>query len=129
MAGKSVLIVDDNPINLKLMKILLDIEGYDVKMAVDAREVLAILETFQPELIMMDLQLPGMDGLALTEKLKADPRFKDIVIIAVTAYAMKGDEERALAAGCNGYLSKPINKETMPAYIQSFFDVEKGSSR
>lgn len=120
MASDPILIVDDNPINLKLEKILLSVEGYNIRTATDAEEALKILETFKPRLIMMDLQLPGMSGLELTHKIKDNPTFKDIVIIAVTAYAMKGDKEKALKAGCDGYITKPIDTKTLPNVIANF---------
>jgi len=127
MTGESVLIVDDNPINLKLEKILLKVEGYDVVTASDAEEAQKVLETFQPRLILMDLQLPGMSGLELTTKLKANPKYSNIVIVAITAYAMKGDKEKALAAGCNGYISKPIDTKTLPGVISSYLNQKKAS--
>jgi CheY-like chemotaxis protein len=104
-----ILIVDDNPSNLKLAKILLQTAGHDVLTAEDADEALRVLETFVPNLILMDIQLPGMDGLALTRKLKSESLTREIPIVAMTAYAMKGDEARVLAAGCQGYITKPID--------------------
>src|SRR5688572_7980848 len=101
MAGESILVIDDNPINLKLLRLALKVEGYDVQTAVDAESALAILASFRPRLILMDLQLPGMDGLELTRRLKAGVPTCEAIIVAVTAYAMKGDEQRALAAGCD----------------------------
>jgi CheY-like chemotaxis protein len=109
MSGERVLIVDDNPTNLKLAQIVLTDESYDVRTAVDAESALEVLETFVPRLVLMDLQLPGMDGLTLTRKLKADPRYRQIIIIALTAYAMKGDADKARAAGCDDYITKPID--------------------
>lgn len=109
MAGHPILIVDDNPHNLKLARVVLSQEGHDVRIASDAEQALDLLEAFHPRVILMDIQLPGMDGLELTRRLKADPARRDIVIIALTAYAMKGDEEKARAAGCDGYLSKPVD--------------------
>jgi two-component system, cell cycle response regulator DivK len=88
-----------------------------VRAAARADEALEMLETFAPRLILMDLQLPGMDGLELTRRLKADPRTQHIVIVAVTAYAMKGDEERVRAAGCDGYVTKPIDTRALPQVI------------
>jgi len=117
MAGEALLIVDDNATNLKLARVLLTSEGYVVRTASDAEEALTVLETFAPRLILMDLQLPGIDGLELTRRLKADPRRKHIAILALTAYAMKGDDEKAFAAGCDGYVTKPIDPETLPALI------------
>ena len=117
MAREQILIVDDNPQNLKLAKVLLVAEGYEVKTAIDAEDALSILASFTPRLILMDLQLPGMDGLELTRQVKADPARSGILIIALTAYAMKGDEEKALAAGCDGYMSKPIDTDALPRIV------------
>jgi two-component system, cell cycle response regulator DivK len=115
--GDPILVVDDNAVNATLLCYLLMEEGYDVRSASDAREVLATLEQFQPKLIMMDLQLPGMDGLELTRQLKADPRRRHTIIVALTAYAMKGDEERAREAGCDAYVTKPIDTRTLPRLV------------
>ena len=120
MAGERILIVDDNPVNLKLMRVLLAGEGYTVRTAADAEEALAVLREFVPRLILMDIQLPGMDGLALTRKLKADSATSDTLILGLTAYAMKGDEERVLAAGCDGYVAKPIDTRTFPALVARY---------
>jgi two-component system, cell cycle response regulator DivK len=120
MPGESVLIVDDHPVNLKLIRFLLESEGYHVQCATDADEVLRALETLTPRLILMDIQLPGIDGLALTRRLKSSTRTKDVQIIAITAYAMKGDEERALSAGCDGYIAKPIDTYALPGLIARY---------
>lgn len=120
MAGEAILIVDDNAANLKLARVLLAGGGYEVRTASDAAEALSVLESFRPRLILMDLQMPGMDGFELTRRLKADPAMKGIVILALTAYAMKGDEEKARAAGCDGYVSKPIDTRALPALIAKF---------
>jgi two-component system, cell cycle response regulator DivK len=117
MAGEPILIVEDNPQNLKLTCLLLDLAGYETRTAINAEEALRIIETFRPRLILMDVQLPGMDGLELTRRLKADPSRRDIVVLALTAYAMKGDRERALAAGCDGYLSKPVDAKALQQTI------------
>lgn len=117
MASEPILIVDDNPQNLKLARVILANEGYTVQTAVDAEDALRVLESFAPRLILMDLQLPQMDGLELTRRLKADPRYRDVVILALTAYAMKGDQERALAAGCDGYMAKPIDVDQLPKVV------------
>lgn len=117
MPSESILVVDDNPQNLKLAKVILSAEGYDVKTAIDAEDALAILQSFTPRLILVDVQLPGMDGLALTRQLKADPARRDVVIIAVTSYAMKGDDEKAFAAGCDAYMSKPVDIEALPRMV------------
>ena len=118
MDKDTILIVDDNPVNMKLIRILLTGEGYDVRIAADAKEALEVLTEVHPSLILMDIQLPGIDGLELTRRLKAEPTTRDITIVGLTAYAMKGDEERILAAGCDGYLAKPIDTRTLPDYIK-----------
>ena len=112
-----ILLVDDNPQNLKLARVVLSTSGFDVETAGDAEEALVMLDTFAPRLILMDIQLPGMDGLELTRQLKADPARKHIVVIALTAFAMKGDEDRARAAGCDGYITKPIDTVTLPQLV------------
>ena len=117
MASETILIVDDNPANLKLARVILAAEGYEVRVAVDAEEALALLADFRPRLILMDLQLPRMDGLTLTRRLKADAATRDITILALTAYAMKGDEEKALQAGCDGYITKPIDTRKLPGQV------------
>jgi len=117
MSGEPILVVDDNPANAALASFLLQKNGYQVRTASDAVEALAVLNTFAPRLIVMDIQLPGMDGLTLARQLKADPKTRDIVIIALTAYAMKGDDERVRAAGCDGYVSKPFDTRAFPGLI------------
>jgi CheY-like chemotaxis protein len=115
--GESVLIVDDNAANAKLVRVLLEREGYVVQTAADAEDALRVLSTLQPNLILMDVQLPGMDGLDLTRRLRADVANKDIVILALTASATKSDEAKALAAGCDGYVAKPIDVGSLPGVI------------
>jgi two-component system, cell cycle response regulator DivK len=117
VAGEPILIVDDNPHNLKLARVLLVGEGYEVRTATDAEQALELLDSYQPRLILMDLQLPGMDGLELTRRLKSDRTRRDIIVVALTAYAMKGDEEKARAAGCDDYVSKPIDTEALPRIV------------
>ena len=109
MAGESILVVEDKAVNRKLARAVLEVEGYVVHTAPDAEEALTMLGGFQPELVLMDLQLPGMDGLELTRRIKADPRFSGMPILALTAYAMNGDREKALAAGCDDYIAKPFD--------------------
>ena len=110
MAGEKILLVEDNPVNRRLAGFLLRSQGYQVREATSAIEAFEILRTEHPDLIVMDIQLPGMDGLEATKKLKEQPGTADIPVIAVTSYAMKGDREKALAAGCAGYVTKPIDK-------------------
>jgi CheY-like chemotaxis protein len=118
--GESILIVEDNPANRKLLSFLLTAHGYAVHAAARGDEALEMLKTFTPRLILMDLQLPGMDGLELTRRLKADPRTRHITIVAVTAYAMKGDEQRVRDAGCDGYVTKPIDTRALPQVIAGY---------
>lgn len=120
MAHEEILIVEDNPTNLKLLKILLTVEGYELREAKNADEALDLLKIHQPRLILMDIQLPGMDGLELTKKLKNDPKYQHIIIIALTAYAMKHDREKVIAAGCDGYITKPIDVKTLPTVIAGY---------
>lgn len=108
-----VLIVDDNAQNLKLARILLESEGYEVRTAPDAEQAAEAIAAFEPTVVLMDVQLPGMDGLELTRRLKHDPKTKHIAVVVVTAYAMKGDEEKARAAGCDGYVTKPIDADAL----------------
>ena len=119
-SGAPILIVDDNLSNTKLLAFLLTSKGYAVRTAANADEALAVLRDFQPRLILMDLQLPGIDGLTLTRQIKADPRTSGILIVAATAYAMKGDEEKARAAGCDGYITKPIDTRRLPHDIERY---------
>ena len=123
MPGK-VLVVDDNPTNLKLARVVLSAEGLEVRTAASAEDALNVLEAFTPRLILMDVQLPGLDGLELTRQLKADPQRRDIVVLALTAYAMKGDMEKALAAGCDGYMSKPIDPATLCDVVERYLQSE-----
>jgi len=112
-----ILIVDDNPINLKLASNVLKAEGYETDLATDAEQAQERLQHMTPDLILMDIALPGMDGLALTRKLKSDDRLKHIPVVAMTAFAMKGDDQKALAAGCDGYITKPIDTRQFPQQV------------
>ncbi len=104
-----VLIVDDNPMNVELAAFVLRAAAFVVESAADADSAVLQIGTFRPQLILMDIQMPGMDGLALTRALKADPTTRHIAVLAFTAYAMRGDEARMRAAGCDGYIAKPID--------------------
>jgi CheY-like chemotaxis protein len=105
--------------NLALLHDLLVEQGYRVRVAVDANDAIAVLHDFRPRLILMDIQLPGMDGLTLTRMLKANPSMRDIRIVGLTGYAMVDDEQRLLAAGCDGYLAKPLDTRRLPGVISS----------
>ena len=114
-----VLIVDDAPANLKLARVALESVEFQVHTANDGMEALAMLERLSPDVILMDLQMPGLDGFELTRRIKANPAQRHIRIVAVTAYAMKGDRERALAAGCDGYITKPLDPILLPGLVAS----------
>jgi CheY-like chemotaxis protein len=114
---KTILVVDDNPTNLKLVSDLLEFEGYRMVTAMDARQAQAMVQQARPDLILMDIGLPDMDGLTLTQKMKADQKTSNIIIVALTAFVMKGDMERAIAAGCDGYIAKPIDTRKLPNQI------------
>lgn len=103
-----ILIIEDNPMNMRLAQLLLETAGHEVLQAVNAQDGLDIARSQFPEMILMDIQLPGMDGLTATQLLKEDADTRHIKIIALTAFAMKGDEEKMRAAGCDGYIAKPI---------------------
>jgi two-component system cell cycle response regulator DivK len=117
VAGEVILIVDDNPQNLKLARVLLAHEGYAVRTATRAEEAMQVLREARPRLLLVDVQLPGTDGLELTRRLKADPVYADLPVIALTAYAMKGDELRIRAAGCDGYIAKPLDARLLLSAI------------
>ncbi len=117
MTKHRILIIDDNPTNLKLVAYLVRAKGYDVDTALDADAAMAAITMARPDLILMDLQLPGIDGLELTRRLKAAPATQDITVIALTAYAMKGDQDKATAAGCDDYVTKPIDTRALPTTI------------
>ncbi|GAC1308001.1 MAG: response regulator [Ktedonobacteraceae bacterium] len=125
MSGESILVVDDNPVNLKLACALLRSNGYEVSTASNANEALAMLSREHPHLILMDIQLPDTDGLTLTRRLKADPATRDIVIVALTAYVMKGDEQKARQAGCDGYIPKPIETRTFIATMTHILEAAR----
>ena len=118
--SESILVVDDEPANLKLLTVLLSRHGYQVHEARTAEEALEIAAKIRPRLVLADIQLPGMDGLEMTRQLKSNPETKDTVVVAVTAFAMKGDEEKALEAGCDGYITKPIDVTSLPRTIRKY---------
>jgi CheY-like chemotaxis protein len=113
----TILVVDDNRTNLKLVTDVLGFEDYCILTATDAKQAQAVVRQSQPDLILMDIGLPDMDGLALTQILKADQKTRHIIIVALTAFAMKGDEEKAIAAGCDGYIIKPIDTRKFPQQV------------
>jgi two-component system, cell cycle response regulator DivK len=115
-----ILIVEDNEANRLLAGAVLEREGYRVEMAENSAQALDLLGRRAPDLILMDIQLPGLDGLTLTRQLKRDTKTAAIPVVALTALAMTGDRERTIAAGCSGYISKPINTRTFAAEVRKF---------
>jgi CheY-like chemotaxis protein len=123
----TILIVDDNPMNLKLAADLLEFDGYTIAQARDAEEAQAVLKHTQPNLILMDIQMPGMDGLTLTRLLKDDPSYQHIPIVALTAFAMKDDEDKAREAGCYSYITKPIETRKFAGQVADILATEPTS--
>ena len=120
MSDKNVMVVEDNEKNRKLMRVVLKAKGYNIIEAATGEEALNLLKNQKPDIILMDIQLPGIDGLTLIKQIKASVLTKDIPIIAVTAYAMKGDEQKILDTGCNAYVSKPINTQELPLIVEKY---------
>ncbi len=119
MNAPRVLIVDDNALNVTLAHAVLSADGFEIESAADAVEAAQKVATFLPQLILMDIQLPGVDGLDLTRRIKAEPSTQHIVIVAFTAFAMRGDEEKMRAAGCSSYISKPIEVNRFAAQVRA----------
>lgn len=115
-----ILVVDDNPVNLKLASDVLEAEGYSIERARDAKEALEVINRTDLDLILMDIELPGIDGLTLTKMLKADKATREIPVIAITAFAMRGDDQKAYEAGCQGYIAKPIDTRKFPGQIAEY---------
>jgi CheY-like chemotaxis protein len=113
MAGEEILVVDDSATNLKLARIMLQREGYGVRTATGAEAALGAISTLKPRLILMDVRLSGIDGLELTRRLRADVATKDIVILALSASGNIRDQQKALAAGCDGYVAKPFEVDSL----------------
>ncbi len=119
---KTILIVEDNDLNMKLFNDLLQAHGYETLQTMDGRDVLKLARDHSPDLIIMDIQLPEISGLEVTKMLKADDELKDIPVIAVTAFAMKGDEEKIREGGCEGYIAKPISVPTFLETVAKFLN-------
>ena len=117
-----ILIVDDNIANLKLVSFLLADGGYDLRAAVNADDALALVRSFRPRLVLLDLQLPDIDGLELTRRLKADAVTRATLVVAVSAYATKGDQEKARAVGVDGYITKPLQPQQFRRAVASFLN-------
>ena len=120
MANETILVIEDNEMNMKLARSLLQLGKYSVLEASDAENGIQLAREHHPDLILMDIQLPGMDGLTATREIKNDPAMKDISIVALTSYAMQGDEEKARDAGCIGYIAKPIDTRSFLQTVGQF---------
>lgn len=119
---KRVLVIEDNERNRYLISFILNSAGYSVIEAVNGEEGVVIAVRERPDLVLMDIQLPGIDGYEATRQIRASPGGERVPIVALTSYAMTGDREKALAAGCNGYIEKPINPDTILDELQKFLD-------
>jgi two-component system cell cycle response regulator DivK len=120
MSGELVLIVDDNVMNVKLARDVLRFAGYRVLEATTGEEAIAMAQEHRPDVVLMDIRLPGMDGTTAVQRLKGEPTTADIPVVALTSFAMKGDRERFLAAGFDGYLEKPISVREFPGQVRGF---------
>ncbi len=128
MENALILVVEDNTSNVKFIELFLETAGYRVCAVEDAEAAQKAIATTRPDLILMDIQLPGMDGLTLTSLLKKEPATSDIPVVALTAYAMKGDKEKALEAGCDSYMSKPINRPRLLEVMDQLLTAAKTHS-
>lgn len=122
MAAKTILVIEDNPLNMKLVRSILARGNYSVLEAADAETGMLLAREKQPDAILMDIQLPGIDGLSAARILKSDPRCKNTIIIAVTSYAMENDDKKAYDAGCDGYITKPIDTKSFLQTIDLFLE-------
>ncbi len=125
MRPARILVVEDNLMNMELAVDLLRFQGYEIFTAQTGKEALEIAAREELDLVLMDVQLPGMDGLAVTKILKENPKTKHIPVVALTAHAMKGDEERMLEEGCAGYIPKPIDTREFPKAVEKFISKNK----
>jgi CheY-like chemotaxis protein len=122
MGKKRILVIEDNELNMKLVKGLLEIGKYRMLEAADAESGIQLIREQRPDLVLMDIQLPGMDGLSAAKIIKEDPLLKEIPIVALTSYAMQGDKEKALEAGCTGYIAKPIDTRKFLKTISQYLN-------
>ena len=125
MNSAKILVVEDSPLNMELVTDILEVNGYEVLQAIEAQTGIDMAVRIHPDLILMDVQLPGMDGLTAIKFLKGDSRTSTIPVVALTAHAMVGDQEKAEAAGCNGYIVKPIDTRQFPKMVASFLNSAK----
>ena len=125
--GRRILVVEDNAKNLKLVRDVLQFSGYEVTEARSGEEGVELARNRTPDLILMDLQLPGIDGVEALRLLREDPATRSVPVVAVTAFAMKNDRDRALLAGFNGYVEKPISVRALPSQVKNFLPPEESS--
>jgi CheY-like chemotaxis protein len=129
MTRDLILVVEDNEANQMLARAVLELEGFEVRVAGDTDEARRHLREARPSLILMDLQLPGQDGLSFTRELRGEPQTRSIPIVALTAHAMTGDRGTAIQAGCTGYIAKPIDTHTLGAEVRKFMNGHAGEDR
>lgn len=122
MANETILIVEDSLLNRKLVEAVLKPHGYRLLIAVDGKEGIEVATREKPDLILMDMQMPKVSGYDATRTLKSQPETAHIIIVALTAHAMEGERERAIAAGCDGYIAKPIDTRTLPVQVREYLD-------
>jgi CheY-like chemotaxis protein len=122
MENKNILIIEDNELNMKLMRGVLSIGDYQLIEAFDAETGIRLARKQKPFLILMDIQLPGMDGLEATRIIKTDSKLKDIPVVAITGFAMQGDREKALESGCDDYITKPFDFEDLLKTIEGYYN-------
>lgn len=120
MSGEIILYIEDNVDNRTLIRRILTVEGYEIKEAESAVEALEVLKTLHPDLILMDINMPDMDGYTLTAKIRSLSEFGNVPIVALTANVMRGDRERSLEAGCDGYIQKPIDIDLLPQQVERY---------
>jgi two-component system, cell cycle response regulator DivK len=121
---RKILVIEDNEQNLYLIRYILEDCDYEVFSAADGREGIALAASLLPDLILLDIQLPGMDGYAVARKLRQNPDLADMPIVAVTSYAMPGDREKAMEAGCSGYIEKPIDPDTFEVQVEKYLSMK-----
>lgn len=127
--NRKMLLIEDNAQNRYLVSFLLQSRGWEVVQAEDGTAGLALADKIDPALVLLDIQLPGMDGYAVARALRANSKFDSVPVIAVTSYAMPGDRERCVEAGCNGYIEKPIDPQTFASTVEAFLDAERSTER
>jgi two-component system cell cycle response regulator DivK len=124
MKGR-ILVIEDNELNLYLMRYILEDSGYEVFAALDGQEGIALAASLMPDLVLLDIQLPIMDGYTVARRLRENPDLADTPIVAVTSYAMPGDREKAMEAGCSGYIEKPIDPDTFDQQVEKYLSLKR----